>query len=327
MNSTGPYSRGFNPTGFDSQGPDATMVTVLPATGSPEPIIQSKHLAKTFGKKTVLRDINLSIPQGAIVGLLGTNGSGKSTLIKCLLGLLRISTGTATIFNEDVWDLSAASKSRLGYVPQEIRLYPWMTVRQIIAYTAAFYPRWDGELTDRLLKEWHLPATDTVGPLSQGQMQKLALILALGHGPELLVFDEPVASLDPLARRDFLKSLLEITQDEHHTVLFSTHITSDLERVASHVAILRNGQIEFFDELDAMKDKFKRLRISARQDLPPDFQVSGALRTEVVGRRALVAVGDLQPQMVDELRTRWQADVSVENLNLEDIFLELHQST
>lgn len=290
------------------------------------PIIQTQHLAETFGSKQVLQDVNLTIPQGAIVGLIGTNGSGKSTLIKCLLGLLRITRGSATIYGEDVWDLSAQTKARLGYVPQEIRLYPWMLVRQIIAYTAAFYPRWDFQLTDRLLQEWHLSPADRVGPLSPGQMQKLAIILALGHRPELLILDEPVASLDPMARRDFLKSLLEVTQDERHTVLFSTHITSDLERVASHVAVLRHGRIEYFDELDAMKDRIKRLRISAAENLPPEFAVTGALRTEVDGRRALVAVGDLQPHQVEELKARWHAEISVEDLNLEDIFLELHHA-
>lgn len=148
----------------------------------------------------------------------------------------------------------------------------------------------------------------------------------MGHRPELLIFDEPVASLDPVARREFLKSLLEITQDERHTVLFSTHITSDLERVASHVAVLRHGQIEFFDELDVMKDKVKRLRISAAEDLPPQFAIPGALRTEIDGRRALVAVCDLHPHMVEELKSKWHADISVEDLNLEDIFLELHHA-
>ena len=302
----------------------ATLTT--PAEAMTHPIIETRHLAKTFGSSHVLRDVNLKISQGSIVGLLGTNGSGKSTLLKCLLGLLRPSQGSATIFGDPVWELSANSKARLGYVPQDIQLYPWMQVRQVIAYTAAFYPNWDFALTNRLLQEWHLPPTDRVAPLSPGQLQKLALILALGHRPELLILDEPVASLDPMARRDFLKSLLEITQDERHTVLFSTHITSDLERVASHVAVLRNGQIEFFDELDAMKDKVKRLRISAAEPLPTQFSVPGALRIEVDGRRALVAVCDLQPQLVHELKTRWDAEVSIEDLNLEDIFLELHHA-
>lgn len=287
-------------------------------------IIEAKRLSKRFDERTILKRIDLAIPQGATVGLLGTNGSGKSTLIKCLLGLLRITSGSATVFGDDAWDLSAQSKSRLGYVPQEIRLYPWMKARQVIAYTAAFYPTWDHALTDQLLHDWNLSPEEVVSTSSPGQLQKLALILALGHRPELLVLDEPVASLDPLARREFLKSLLEVTQDEHHTVLFSTHITSDLERVASHVAIMQDGEISFFGELDVLKDKVKRLRFSAAENLPPEFEVDGALRTEVEGSRALVVVRDLYPGLVDSLRSKWKADVTVEDLNLEDIFLELH---
>ncbi|MDB5387549.1 MAG: ytrB 1 [Planctomycetaceae bacterium] len=291
-----------------------------------ETIIQASRLSKQFGAKTVLNGVELAIPKGAIVGLLGTNGSGKSTLIKCLLGLLRISSGSATIFGDAAWDLSAASKARLGYVPQDIRLYPWMKARQVIAYTAAFYPQWDHALTNQLLLDWHLSPDEAVRTSSPGQLQKLALILALGHRPELLVLDEPVASLDPMARRDFLKSLLEVTQDERHTVLFSTHITSDLERVASHVAFMQNGHIGFFGELDVLKDKVKRLRFSATESFPADLTVPGALRVEVEGPRALIVVQDFQPGMVDELRQKWHADVAVEDLNLEDIFLELHHN-
>jgi ABC-2 type transport system ATP-binding protein len=295
-------------------------------SSSANPIIVAKQLVKQFGDRTVLKRVDLTIPQGATVGLLGTNGSGKSTLIKCLLGLLRISSGSATIFGEDAWDLSAGSKARLGYVPQDVRLYPWMKARQVIAYTAAFYPTWDHDLASRLLHVWKLSPDERVSTASPGQLQNLALILALGHGPELLILDEPVASLDPLARRDFLKSLLEVTQDGNHTVLFSTHITSDLERVASHVAIMKQGKIGFFGELDVLKDKVKRLRLSAREDFPPNFSVTGALRIEVEGSRAVVVVEDLYPGLLDTLRQTWHADIQVENLNLEDIFLELHQS-
>ncbi|HLQ44758.1 MAG TPA: ABC transporter ATP-binding protein [Planctomycetaceae bacterium] len=290
-----------------------------------EPIIQAQRLTKVFGEKCVLNGVDLTVPRGAVVGLLGTNGAGKSTLIKCLLGLLRLSGGTASVFGEDPWNLSGAAKARLGYVPQDIRLYPWMRVRQVLSYHAAFYPRWDHALVEQLLVRWQLPREDRVGPLSPGQLQKLGLILALGPRPELLVLDEPVAALDPIARREFLRSLLEITQDDEHTVLFSTHITSDLERVASHVAILQAGRITLFDELDTVKDHVKRLRVRAASDLPPSFSVRGALRTEVSGPNALVAVANASDELLLEIRSQWQAEVTVEDLNLEDIFVELHQ--
>ncbi|MBS0203480.1 MAG: ABC transporter ATP-binding protein [Planctomycetes bacterium] len=288
-------------------------------------IVEATGLCRQFGKTPVLRGLNLSIERGMVVGLLGTNGCGKSTLVKCLLGLLRLSGGSARLFGEDPWTLSGAAKARLGYVPQDVKLYPWMTVSQVIAYTAAFYPRWDFQLSEELLQRWDLPRDRRVGPMSPGQMQKLGLILALGHRPELLVLDEPVAALDPIARREFLKSLLEVTQDEQHTVLFSTHITSDLERVASHVALLKDGKLALFDDLDAVKDRVKRLRITTAQPLPGSFAIAGALRTEVEGTTALVAATNVNEPMLTELRSRWQADIVVENLNLEEIFLELHQ--
>ncbi|MGD0384169.1 MAG: ABC transporter ATP-binding protein, partial [Thermoguttaceae bacterium] len=219
-----------------------------------EPVISAQQVYRRFGDKEVLRGVDLTIPRGSVVGLLGKNAAGKSTLIKCLLGLLRINAGNLQVFNDDSWSLSAARKARLGYVPQEISLYSWMRVSQIIQYTAAFYPKWNWDLSDHLVSQWELPPKDRVGPLSAGQIQKLALVLALGHEPDLLVLDEPLASLDPIARRDFLRTILDIAQSENRTVLFSTHITTDLERVADRVAILRDGQIVFHDELDVLKD-------------------------------------------------------------------------
>jgi len=138
------------------------------------------------------------------------------------------------------------------------------------------------------------------------------------------VLDEPVASLDPVARRDFLRTLLDIAQSENRTILFSTHITSDLERVADRVAILRDGRIVFHDEMDVLKESVKRLRITAARDLPESFAVPGALRTEVAGRSALVAASGVTSSLVEDLRTTWDAAVDVEPLSLEDIFLEMH---
>jgi ABC-2 type transport system ATP-binding protein len=288
------------------------------------PPIVCQGLRKQFGRNEVLCGVDLTIPAGAVVGLVGTNGAGKSTLIKCLLGLLRPTAGQATILGEDPWSLSTAAKGRLGYVPQTVQLYPWMTVEQIVDYTAAFYDRWDRAWADTLLDRLDLPRDQRVGPLSVGQQQKLALVLALGHRPELLILDEPVASLDPVARRELLRSLMEMTLDHQHTQFFSTHITSDLERVASHIALLREGRIVLFDELDALKDRVKRLRFKSTQPLPKVPQIRGALRVQVDGDRALVSVAEFSDELLAELRERFQAEISVENLNLEDIFLELH---
>ena len=219
--------------------------------------------------------------------------------------------------------LTSAAKERLGYVPQVVNLYPWMKARHVIGYTASFYARWDHAWSDELARRWHVPLDTRVSALSTGQLQALALVLALGHRPELLILDEPVASLDPIARREFLRSLLELAADGSRTVLFSTHISSDLERVATHVAILRHGRIGYFSELDELKDRVKRLRVRSVGALPADFSIPGSLRTEVEGQNALAAVADVTPELVDELHRRWDADVRVEDLNLEEIFVEL----
>lgn len=287
-------------------------------------VVSAKHVRKSFGPNEILRGVDLEVPEGAVVGLIGTNGAGKSTLIKCLLGLLRISSGTAHVFGDDAWDLSPSTKEKLCYVPQEIRIYPWMRVEQVIDYTAAFYPTWDPQWTDSLVQRWDLPRKSLVNTLSAGQTQKLALVLGLGHRPELMILDEPVSSLDPVGRREFLRSVLELTVNDTRTVLFSTHITSDLERVASHVAILRNGRISYFDELDALKDDFKRIRIQSAHALPSSFAVDGAIRTEVDGDSAVVAMSGVSPELIGELEKTWEAHVRVEDLNLEEIFVELH---
>lgn len=291
-----------------------------------EAVIQVRNLHKSYGRsrsKAVLKGVDLTVSPGMVLGLVGTNGEGKSTLIKCLLGLLRTTSGEIRVFGEDAWNLSAASKARIGYVPQEPALLPWMTVRQHLAYTAAFFPTWDAAFAAELVDRWRLPGNERIGPLSLGQKQKVSIVLALAHRPKLLILDEPVASLDPVARRQFLESLMQAAESEDNTILFSTHITSDLERIASHLAMLKDGQIVLCDELDHLKDRVKRIRISAGTDLPRSFAIGGALRTEVHGRNALVALASVEEGLVDELRTRWNADVSVEDLNLEEIFVEM----
>lgn len=287
-------------------------------------VVRIDDLHKHFGPNHVLRGVDMALESGTVLGLLGQNGSGKSTLLKCSLGLLRPTGGSVSVMGDDAWDLSAETKARLGYVPQEAVSYPWMRIRQVIAYTAAFYPTWNQPLVDELCRRWRLPLEERVGPLSVGQLQTLAIVLALGHEPELLVLDEPVASLDPTARREFLRTILEIIDDPRRTVLFSTHITSDLERVAGRVAILREGRIAFHGELDELKDRVKRLRIVAAGDLPASFAVPGALQAEVDGSIATATVGNFTEELVDGLRRNWQADVAVQDLNLEEIFVAMH---
>ncbi len=220
-----------------------------------ETTIELSGIIKSYENKDVLNGLDLSVQRGSVLGLLGTNGSGKTTLIKCALGLIRPQSGEARLLGEPSWDLSPEAKSRIGYVPQVINLYEWMTVRDLIDYTAAFYTNWNHDLVSRLIKELDIPAEDRIGPLSVGQRQKVAILLALGHEPDLLILDEPAASLDPKARRQFLQMIIELAEPDKRTVLFSTHITSDLERVADSVAILKSGTIVWHGLLEDLKEQ------------------------------------------------------------------------
>ncbi len=294
-------------------------------SGSGPSVLEMRGVTKRFKEKTVLDQLDFAVPRGSVTGLLGKNGAGKTTLLKCALGLQTPQAGTITVLGEDSRVLSGAAKARLAYVPQEVSLYPWMKIRQVVAYTAAFYQHWNSRLIERLIKDWEINPEDKVGPLSTGQLQKLGILLALGHEPELLVLDEPVASLDPAARRQFLATLLDIALNGERTILFSTHITSDLERVADRVAILKEGRIVYDDELAQLKDSVKRLRVSVPSGLPDDLRsLPGMLHCEANGKTAVFSLRGFQTDLPERLAREWAAEVSVEDLNLEEIFLELH---
>ena len=287
--------------------------------------IDMKNVSKDLGRKKVLRDLSLAIPKGSVFGLLGKNGAGKTTLIKCALGLLRIQAGGITVLGDDPGNLHEDTKQKLGYVPQSDRIYPWLSVKQIINYTASFYSHWNDQLVHSLLNDWDLDSNDKVGFLSEGQAQMLMIILSLGHEPELLIFDEPVASLDPAARRQFLKTILKIVSDRECTVFFSTHITSDLERVADRVALLKDDKIDFCGELDVLKDEVKRLRIVAPVDISEELNISGLIFCERSHHEAIISVRGFKPEMKIAIEKQLKAEIEVEDLNLEEIFLELNR--
>jgi len=289
-----------------------------------DPVIQIQHVIKRYKSKPVLDDLSLTVPRGSVLGLLGKNGAGKTTLIKCVLGLMYPQEGRISVLGDNPGNFLEDTKERIGYVPQSDRPYPWLTVRQLVMYTASFYPRWNMPLVDKLLQDWELDEEEKVGLLSEGQAQKLAIILALGHEPELLVFDEPVASLDPAARRKFLKTILDIVADRECTIFFSTHITTDLERVADRVALLKNGTIDFCGELDVLKDEVKRLRIVSSVHLSRDIPLDGVLHCELSQYEAVLSVRGFHAGMKSQMEQRLNAKIEVEDLNLEEIFLELY---
>ena len=219
------------------------------------PIIQMRDVAKYYGSAIVLSSLDWEVGQGQVIGLLGRNGAGKSTLMECLLGLRELDGGSARLFGEDVRALSDATRARIGYVPQKAGLFEWMTPLQMLDYFKAMYPRWNGVKVDALLERWGfgpLELAKPIGRMSGGEQQRLSIIRALAHDPELLVLDEPVSALDPAGRRAFLSELVDGVIERGTTVVFSTHILTDLERVALDVAFLKDGRIALQGQLDEL---------------------------------------------------------------------------
>lgn len=290
-----------------------------------QPVVNVRELAKSFGAKSVLNGISAAAQAGDIIGVLGKNGAGKTTLLEVLLGLSPPSSGSAEILGENSLQLSEAVKAQIGFVPQQDELVDLLTGTQQLKVTAAFYRRWDRELVDRLSAEWQIPLTRRIQTLSVGERQKLSLLLALGHQPLLLVLDEPVASLDPIARRGFIRQILDVADSGNRTVLFSSHIVSDLERVANKVWIIKDGALAWQGDLDALKESVVRLHIRARKELPAALEVPHQMSSRIDGRHATVAVTHWRHEQTALLAADLDADLEVENLGLEDIFVELHR--
>jgi ABC-2 type transport system ATP-binding protein len=222
------------------------------------PIVHIDQLVKSFQHKTVLSRLSLDVGQGQVIGLLGRNGAGKSTLMECMLGLREVDSGTVRLFGDDARRPSDATRARIGYVPQKSDLFEWLTPNQLLDYFRALYPRWNEPKVESLLGRWGFGPTarqQQISKLSGGEKQRLSIIRALAHDPELLVLDEPVAALDPVGRREFLQELVNDVIERGTTVIFSTHILTDLERVALNVAFLKDGRITLQGQLDELLEK------------------------------------------------------------------------
>jgi ABC-2 type transport system ATP-binding protein len=288
-------------------------------------IVAASHLGKAIAGRQILQDVSASVTAGSVVGVLGKNGAGKTTLLEILLGFSPASSGMSLVWGHDSFTLPASIKGRIGYVPQQDDLVPLLTGAQQLALTASLYRAWDGALIEHLVKEWEVPLDRRISVLSGGERQKLSMLLALGHRPELLVLDEPLASLDPIARRAFLRRLLDITADQTRAVIFSSHIVSDLERVANEIWIVREGTMVWQGELDALKESVVRLHVHAKERLPARINVPNALFESVAGNSATISVRGWRADEADALRERLGADIQIEALDLEDIFVELNR--
>jgi ABC-2 type transport system ATP-binding protein len=286
-----------------------------------QPVVEVSAVTRRFGAHTALDNVSLTLPRGIVLGLVGANGAGKTTFIKHVLGLLKAETGSVRVFGRDPVADPAGVLARIGYVSEEHDLPSWMRVWEVMRYTQAFFPSWDAAYAEELRDRFELDPEARIKHLSKGQRARADLLVALAHKPELLILDEPSAGLDPIVRRDILEAIIRAIADEGRTVLFSSHLLHEVERVSDHVAMINKGKIVFSAPLDDIKamHRFLTLRFAQAQARPP--QLAGVLSWEGADHE-WTALCHGQPGELQAVAARCGADVLEKRVpSLDEIFV------
>ena len=221
-------------------------------------VIETVELTRRFGKLDAVEGLNLQVNAGSLFAFVGPNGAGKTTTIKMLLNLLKPTSGKAIVLGTDSRRIGPRELARIGYVSENQELPDWMTVEELIAYVRPFYPTWDDALCGKLRRDLDLTSRLPVRAFSRGMRMKAALLVSLAYRPELVVLDEPFSGLDPLARDELIRALLELTGERTWTTLISSHDIDEVERLADSIAFVDNGRIFITESVQELIEKYRR---------------------------------------------------------------------
>ena len=258
-----------------------------PTPSSSALAIETRGLTKRFGRTDALRALNLQVPAGAVYALLGRNGAGKSTLMQLLLGLLDPTAGTVRVLGRDPIRDGVEMRQHLGYIPEHLPLYEWMTVAQTLRFVAAQYRAWSRATENELLAKFRLPRERRVRELSRGQRALLSLVLAMSHAPDLVLLDECTSGMDAIARAEFDRSVIDALHESGRTVLFASHQIRELERLCDWVGIMHEGRMLLQMPVEELKASVKMLRLSADVEALPGLMI---LERRRLGREWLLTV-------------------------------------
>ena len=300
------------------------------ADGSRQPpAIELHNIVVKYGERPAVNGLNLTVPTGAIFGFLGPNGAGKTTTIKAMLGLRKPVGGSARVLGYDAVTQSLEVRARVGYVSEVNSLYEYLTIPQLSAFCRSTSRQWNQGVVDRYVGVFGLPTNVKVGKFSKGMKSQLALSLALGSNPDLLILDEPTAGLDPMTRHGFLNQLVAEIAAAGKTIFFSSHLLSEVEAVADWVGMIRDGKLVVCDELDHLKQTQKVLKLTY-VDLPPAGEVNalrdlpGVMSLAQEGRSVRLLTHGNVEALSQAVQGRPYAlrDMETVDLSLEDLFLE-----
>jgi ABC-2 type transport system ATP-binding protein len=295
-----------------------------PSLRSTSLAILTQNLTRRFGRLRALDEVNAHIPKGAIYGLMGPNGAGKTTFVRVLLNLVNPTSGSATVLGYDVVREPVKVRQRVGHVAALQPLWDWMTVRDFAGFMRGCYPRWNSEAVSTVLDRIGIDQAATLGVLSRGQRAVVAIAVAVGHEPDLLILDEALTGLDPIARREVLRNVIDAMQAEGRTVLITGQDIADMERICDHVGFLVKGRLVLEATLDDLKARVKRIRV----EHPGEAEVlvpAGAFQIERRPRETVFTVENYAEALLSSLDGPGRR-VSAANLSLEDIFIDLAQA-
>ncbi len=288
-----------------------------------EAILHARGLVKTFGGVVALNGLDLEVGRGEVMALVGRNGAGKTTAMRILLGLTRADAGTARILGKDWWEAGAGDRQRVAYVSQQGQPPGWITLEEMGRMSARFFARWDSGLARELAGRWEVPWNRPLGRLSGGHQRLAALAWALATRAEVLLLDEPAAGLDPVSRRDVMRGLVDaLMRTEGCTVLLNTHVLADVERLATHVAVLQQGRVVATAAVEEWQRTMRRVQVVVPgQEVPPGLEVPGTLRSHRSGPvlTALARVTD--DAQLAPVRALPGVRVHVFPLNMEEWFV------
>jgi ABC-2 type transport system ATP-binding protein len=288
-------------------------------------MIETVDLRKRYEDIEALRGLTLQVPAGSIFGFLGRNGAGKTTTIKILLGMARPTGGDARVFGlpAGTQHTSVEIRRRTGFVSDDKDLYGYMTVEEMVRFTAAFFPQWRADLAQRYLRAFGLPARRKVKALSRGMRTKLALLLALCRGADLLILDEPTSGLDPAMTEEVLQALVAHVSTEAMSVFFSSHQIAEVDQIADRIAIIDRGRTVLSGALDDLRENFRRIQLVFDDDAPDvSFRAPGVQRVWRRGRALTVLSSAGSDGILQEARALGPVSVDVLPVTLKEIFLE-----